>query len=150
MKKTITTLALSALLATSIPMLFAQTNVSATTTKKVKTIKKVDVLCLQNAIEKRDSTLITGLNTENTSLVAAMTARKDSLKSAISLSSSTQIQAARKNAQSSFKTSVKSAHEAMKDTRMSSWSTYKTEAKACGSTAIEAPMQISSEGAVSL
>lgn len=150
MKKTITTIALFTLLATSIPMLFAQTSISTTTTKKIKTVKKVDVLCLQNAIEKRDSTLIAGLNTENASLVAAMTARKDSLKSAISLSSSAQIQAARKNSESSFKTSVKSAHEAMKGTRTSSWSIYKTEAKACGSTAIEAPVQIAIEKTISL
>ena len=115
MKKTITTIALSAFLATSIPMLFAQTmtgtSTTATTTpKKTKTVKKIDVICLQNAIEKRDSTLITGLNTENTSVVAAMMARKDALKSAVSLSTKAEIQTARKKADASFRTSVKSAY----------------------------------------
>lgn len=148
MKKTITTIALSAFLATSIPMLFAQTmtgtSTTATTTpKKTKTVKKIDVICLQNAIEKRDSTLITGLNTENTSVVAAMMARKDALKSAVSLSTKAEIQAARKKADASFRTSVKSAYEIMKNTKKSSWSAYKTDAKACGSTEVEAPMSLS-------
>lgn len=129
MKKTITTIALLGAFALGGVSAFAETG---TTTKPVKTTKKVDPVCLQNAVEKRDSALITGLTMQSTSIVSALTARKDAVKAALVLLTRAEVNTARKAANAAFEKSTKAAHVTMKASRTNAWSTYKTDAKACG------------------
>lgn len=127
--------------------LFAENSSSARVKKEVK---KIDVVCVQNAIEKRETALTTALGTLNSSLTSALTARKDALKAAVALPTRTEVAAARKKANSTFTTASKAAHTNMKSVRVSTWNTYKTEAKACGETATEHPIYIERAGTSSL
>ncbi len=134
MKKTITTIALLGAFALGGASVFAETGTgtSATSTKPTKTMKKVDPVCLQNAVEKRDSALITGVTMQSTSIVAALTARKDAVKAALALPTRAEVNTARKTANAAFEKSTKTARVTMKASRTNAWSTYRTDAKACG------------------
>ncbi len=134
MKKTITTIALLGAFGLSTISAFAETGVG---TKPVRTIKKVDPVCLQNAIEKRDSALITGLTAQSSSIISALTARKDAVKAALVLPTKAEVHTARKTANAAFEKSTKAAHVTMKTVRTSTWSAYRTDAKACGQTTEE-------------
>ena len=97
------------------------------------------VTCVQNAIEKRDSAIIAGHNTFNTSIVGALTARKDSLKSAYAQTNRESMKAAKKTAWNNFSSAQKSAHDTMRSTRKGSWNTFSTDMRACGVQNEEAP-----------
>lgn len=92
----------------------------------------LNVSCIQNAVEKRDSAIIVAHGTFNTSIVNALTARKDALKAAWAKPTRQERTSGRKAAYDAFKVSQKSAHEALRSVRKSSWSTFDTDMKACG------------------
>lgn len=92
----------------------------------------LNVTCIQNAVEKRGSAIITTHNTFNTSITNALTVRKDTLKTAWAKPTRQERTSARKAAYDAFKVSQKSAHEALRTVRKSSWSTFDTDMKACG------------------
>jgi hypothetical protein len=114
---------------------FAQT---ATSTIPVK--QKPDIVCVQAAIEKRDSSIITGHNAFNTSIVAALTARKDSLKLAWTKEVRTEREEAKKKSYTDFRTSTKSAHEALRTVRSTSWKTFESDMKVCKVPHAESPV----------
>jgi hypothetical protein len=120
----------------SLPML-ASAQSATSTTGAVPNVAKVT--CVQNAIEKRDSSLIVGHNAFNTSIVNALTARKDALKSAYALSDKNAMKTAKKTAWSSFSSAQKSAHDSMRSIRKTSWNTFNTDMRACGVGHDEAP-----------
>lgn len=92
----------------------------------------LNVTCIQNAVEKRDSAIIAAHNTFNTSITNALTVRKDALKAAWAKPTRQERTSARKAAYDTFKVSQKSAHEALRTVRKSSWSTFDTDMKVCG------------------
>lgn len=103
--------------------------------KDIKTTKPevmLNVSCIQNAIEKRDSAIITAHGAYNTSIVNGLTARKDALKAAWAKTTRKERLEARNAAWSAFRTSHKSAHSALRSVRVTSWNTYNTDMKACG------------------
>ncbi len=103
--------------------------------KDIKTTKPevtLNVSCIQNAIEKRDSVMITAHGAYNTSIVNGLTARKDALKAAWAKPTRKERVEARNAAWSTFRTSHKSAHSALRTVRIASWNTYNAEMKACG------------------
>jgi hypothetical protein len=135
MKKTSITLGLASLLALPM-MVHAEV---ASTTPVVISPAPTKVVCVQNAIEKRDSALIAGHTTFNTSIVNALTARKDALKAAYALTDKNATKAAKKTAWSNFTTAQKNAHDSMRSVRKTSWNTFNTDMKACGVAHDEAP-----------
>ncbi len=92
----------------------------------------LNVTCIQNAVEKRDSAIITAHGAFNTSITSALTVRKDALKSAWAKPTRQERSSARKAAYDTFRTSQKSAHETLRSVRKTSWSTFDTDMKACG------------------
>ena len=92
----------------------------------------LNVACIQNAVEKRDSAIIVAHSAFNTSVTNALTVRKDALKLAWAKGTRQERSSGRKAAYDAFKTSQKSAHEALRSVRKSSWSTFDTDMKACG------------------
>ena len=108
----------------------ASAQVATSTTRTA--LSPTKVTCVQNAIEKRDSAIIAGHNTFNTSITGALTARKDALKSAWALTDRAAMKTAKKTAWVNFSTSQKSAHDSMRSVRKSSWSTFNTDMRACG------------------
>lgn len=159
MKKTITAIALTALLGSSVPIIFAQTTTMPTpaygngkpermmysSTTKVKEekkgekreMKKIDPMCMQNAVEKRETSLITALNTKHTSVITAHTVRKDALKAAFLLPTKKEVNDARTLANKNFESVIKSAQSGMKTTREVVWPTFRTDVKACGQVEME-------------
>lgn len=92
----------------------------------------LNVSCIQNAVEKRDSAIIVAHGTFNTSIVNALTIRKDALKTAWAKPTRQERASGRKVAYDTFKASQKSAHEALRSVRKTSWNTFDTDMKACG------------------
>lgn len=75
------------------------------------------------------TSLITALDTFSASAKSALEARKTSLISAWGITVAKDRQTARKSADSTYKSSMKSAHEALRSARKTAWSTFNTEIK---------------------
>jgi hypothetical protein len=94
--------------------------------------KAVKVLCIQNALEKREVAIITAHDVFNTNIKNALTARKDGLKTAYVNTEKVGKENAKKTAWSKFKTDTQSAHSTMRSARVASWNTFNTEMNTCG------------------
>lgn len=105
---------------------------TSTATSTKPGIKVVDPMCIQNAIEKRDTAVITAFSGFSTSVTTALTVRKDALKAAVILTDKNAKETARKAAWSTFKTSSKTAATTLRTARRAAWTTYETDTKACG------------------
>lgn len=92
----------------------------------------LNVTCIQNAVEKRDSAIIVAHNAFNTSITNALTVRKDALKTAWAKPTRQERTSARKAVYETFKNSQKSAHNTLRSVRKSSWNTFDADMKACG------------------
>lgn len=112
---------------------FAFANEShSTSTNATSTPSSINVICVQNAIEKRDTTIITAHNAYNTSITNALTARKDALKLAWAKPTTKERREAQRAAYKAFNVSVRAAHENLRSARKAAWSTFNTDMKNCG------------------
>lgn len=136
MKKISITLATLSLIA--VPLL-ASAQLNATTTGNMPAR---NVICIQSAIEKRETALIAGHNSFNTSIVSALTVRKDGLKSAYALTEKGATKTAKKAVWSKFKTDGKAAHDSMRSVRKGSWNTFNADMRVCGVTHDESPKAV--------
>ncbi len=132
MTRTLSIAALILVVATSFAFAESRENEVRRTSTSSTPAATLNVSCIQNAVEKRDSAIIVAHGTFNTSIVNALTARKDALKAAWAKPTRQERTSGRKAAYDAFKTSQKSAHEALRSVRKSSWSTFDTDMKACG------------------
>jgi hypothetical protein len=136
MKKTITTLGLAILIGSSFGSAFAQTTTTPTPGSNNREtrnqMKKVDPVCLQNAVEKRETSLISALTAQHGAVITAHTVRKDSVKAALLLPTKKEVNDARNLANKNFETSVKKAKSEMKTVREAVWPTFRADMKACG------------------
>jgi hypothetical protein len=144
-----TTFAIGLLALAAIPMMASAdrdregknaTSTRATSTQAVVTPAKI--LCVQNAIEKRETTLISGHGAFNTSIVQALTARKDGLKSAYALADRDAAKTAKKTVWNTFGAQSKVAHDTMRTVRKTSWNTFNTDMRACGVAHEESPRAV--------
>lgn len=90
-----------------------------------------DLSCMQSAVEKRDNAIIDAWDDLHDDMTAALTERRDDLKSAWGLSDKKERRAAIKAAWKAFKAARKDAHKAFGAARKDAWKTFKTDAKAC-------------------
>lgn len=97
-----------------------------------KATSTINVACVQAAVEKRENALIAGHDTFNTSIKAALEARKVALKDAWSAADKATRQSKKNTAYKNFKTSTQSAHTSLRGVRNTAWSAFTTEMKACG------------------
>ena len=132
MIRTLSIVALGIFVATSAFAIDDNTSAQERTLSKRNSEKVLNVQCVQNAVEKRDSAVISAHSTFNTSIVNALTVRKDAVKLAWAKETQKDRTSARKAAYEVFRTSQKSAHEALRSVRKTSWSTFDTDMKACG------------------
>ena len=103
-----------------------------------KTPVTVDVTCMQNAVEKRDTAIMAGVDAYSAAVKTALMTRKDALKAAWALTDKTQRNAALKTAWTAFEGTWKKASAAMKTARNGAWTAFKTDSKACKQTGAEA------------
>ncbi len=117
--------------------LFAQTGTSTSTTTPVVVATTTpatttQIVCIQNALEKRENTLILGHDTFNTAIKTALGKRLAGLKDAWAQTDKKVRQAKRVATLKTFKTDTQAAHTAMKTTRQSAWKMFDTDMRACG------------------
>lgn len=98
--------------------------------------KTVNIACIQAAIEKRDTAVISAYDTLHTSIVAALNARKEALKNAWTKIDRLERRTALKNAWAAYHASRRAAQQTWRTSRRSAWQTFRTEARACGPTII--------------
>lgn len=109
--------------------------VSATSTIKAK--KVVDLVCVQNAITKREDAVMVALDAYASSWKNALSIRKTSLVAAWKIENQKERNVAIKAAWSTFKTSVREMNTTRRTAIKTIWNTYKTERRVCGSSAGE-------------
>jgi hypothetical protein len=126
---------------------FAQaTTTDATTTTSTST----PLNCMQLAVEKRETSLITAFDIYSASMKSALTSRMNLLKEAWGLSDKKARNEKRLSAYKTFKTDTQNAHNTLRSTRTTTWKTYETDMKACGVKGVgENPVPITS-GSISL
>ncbi len=104
--------------------------------KELKEVKKeeakaLDTACAQTAVGAREASLITALDSFSTSAKSALEARKTGLVSAWGITVAKDRQTARKTAETTYRSSMKSAHDTLRTARKTAWSTFNTEIKKC-------------------
>ncbi|MEM4347184.1 MAG: hypothetical protein QW802_01175 [Candidatus Altiarchaeota archaeon] len=85
--------------------------------------------CMQNAIETRDSAIITAFEKFSNDIQNALKVRKDSLKAAWEINDPVARKTAIRKAWENFKVSWKKAHLDLKNARKNAWNNYKLYVK---------------------
>ncbi len=117
--------------------------VDTSATLKVKA--QVDNVCVQTAVDARESSLITAWGTYNTAMTVAYTARKTALHDAWGKTDAKERRAAVKAAWDAFAKVKKVAVRGWNDTRKGVWKTFRTAAKACKGASAEAGLETQGE-----
>ena len=91
----------------------------------------LDLACIQTAVGKRETAVITASNTLATSIKSALESRKTALISAWGITNAKERRAARNLAWSTFKTAQKAARNAHLASVKYAWATWKTDATNC-------------------
>jgi hypothetical protein len=103
------------------------TTVGATTTSATST----QIICMQNALEKRENALITAHDAFAASVKTAIQNRLTGLKASWELDRKARI-TKREATYKAFRTEMQTAHTAIRNTKNSTWKVYQADAKACG------------------
>lgn len=129
MKKNIiaTTLALSLL-----SPLFAFAQEKPVTTGTTINTETRDIICVSKAFSDKETALIGLFDSFSASMKTTLTARKDALVLAISITDKTARKTARLNAHAAFKTAEKTARTALREGRQKTHESFKVAIKACG------------------
>jgi hypothetical protein len=106
-------------------------NLKETRKENKEEAKALDTVCAQTAVGARETSLITALDTFSTSAKSALEARKTGLVTAWGITTPKERQTARKTAETTYRSSMKSAHDTLRLARKSAWSTFNTEIKKC-------------------
>ena len=88
--------------------------------------------CMQSAVEKRETSIISAVDTFHGSISKIHNVRKTALVDAWKIEDKVSRNEARKTAWTTYRTDAKSAHSTMKSSRQSAWSTFKTDRISCG------------------
>lgn len=115
--------------ASSVASSVSSSSVSSSSSKSKKF--NVDVVCIQSAIGKRDTAIITALDTYYGAVKAALTTRENALKSAWAKPTASEQKAALKSAWQAYKSSIKTARFNFKMAKQQAWKTYNADAKLC-------------------
>lgn len=108
-----------------VPMVFAQT--TATTSTSVTT----KIACVGAAVATREASIDTAMTTFTAATNAAYSARATALQQAYANTTLSTVKAAVKTAWSTFSASEKSARKTWQTARNTAWATYRTTAVAC-------------------
>lgn len=112
---------------------FAQNATNTATSTATSTASTTLMLsCMISAVDKRENSIITAEDIQNTAIKNALIIRRDSLKAAWGIADKDLRNTARKAAWSVYKTSAKTAHTNLKNSKNSAQELFRTEAKACG------------------
>ena len=91
----------------------------------------IDKACTRAAVSKKEGDMIGGWSAFHSSLLSAMTTKKNSLLSAWDKDTAKERRTARKAAFDAFKNATKNAKETYREVKKDAKATFKTEMKAC-------------------
>ncbi len=111
---------------------FAQATTTASTTATSTGATSTQILCMQNALDKRENALITGHDTYNTGVKAALTNRLTGLKASWGLADRKLRIEKRLATYKAFRTEMQAANTVLRNTKNSSWKNFQADAKVCG------------------
>lgn len=97
-----------------------------------KNLTPAVISCMQDAVEKRDTSIISSVSTFSTSVTSALTVRKDAIKASWNLSTKEERDSARKSAWENYKTSAVQAKQDLKTGKSKAWDQFRIDRKACG------------------
>lgn len=89
------------------------------------------VVCVQAAIESRDTAVSASVDTYAAAAKSALSVRKDALKAAWALAKKAERREAIKTAWKTYKKAVKTARQTFKESRKTAWNTFKTAMQTC-------------------
>ncbi|KKS26770.1 MAG: hypothetical protein A2736_01200 [Candidatus Yanofskybacteria bacterium RIFCSPHIGHO2_01_FULL_41_27] len=96
------------------------------------------LVCMQNAIAKRDGSIITAFGKFSTAITTALNARKNDLIAAWGVNNTKERRRAIKASWNAFGKSNKDARVVLRNERNSAWNQFKVDAKVCRITNIGA------------
>lgn len=94
--------------------------------------KPLDPICMGTAVDKRESTLITGLDAYNAAVKSALAARRDALKAAWAMTDVGARKDALKKIWHDFNGTQKNQSKLFKTVKKDSWKMFHDERKLCG------------------
>lgn len=139
MKKILFSFILASFVFSGVSIAFAQEQPTTTTlttpTTPVITTKPApkpfDPVCIQNAIEKRDTAVIAAFDKFSSTIKSALGVRKDALKAAWAKPTAKERRAAVKAAWDAYKKSTREAVAAAKKERKAAWDQFRKDRIAC-------------------
>ncbi|MEI7498116.1 MAG: hypothetical protein WCK11_02435 [Candidatus Falkowbacteria bacterium] len=99
---------------------------------KPKASSTINVICIQTAVEKRETALLSAFDVYASSTKAAISARSAALKTAWTLSDRKQRRQALTTAWNNFRKAQSKANAALKKARLQAGKQYEADRKACG------------------
>lgn len=93
--------------------------------------KKVDLVCMKNAVEKRENAIIAAKEKAFASMDTAFKARRDALKAAWDKIDAKERREAMNTAWKAFRASHKEARTQLRTDDKAAWKTFKIDSKAC-------------------
>lgn len=105
--------------------------------KELKIEQAVDLACMQNAVEKRDSVVMTAFDAFHTAVRSALEARKNALKTAWGMTDPEDRKDAREEAWEDYFDAFRKAKRDLKKARKAAWHQFRHDRQACGARADE-------------
>ena len=90
-----------------------------------------DPVCMQNAVDKRDTAVIAGFDAYHTSVSSALLTRKTALVAAWGLTDVTARNAAIRVAWKDYRTALSNARKTLRTARLAAWKQFHTDRRAC-------------------
>ena len=120
-----------------LPVLAQNTTASATPAKNImnilkKTTATVNLACMQTAVGKRDTAIISAFDVFYAATKQALETRKTALTSAWGITDKTQRKTALTAAWKVYKDTQKTARQTLNKARKDAWQNFYTDRKACG------------------
>lgn len=91
-------------------------------------------MCIKPAVEKRETAIGAAFGAYTTSATTALTARKTALLAAWDLTDATARQTAIRTAWKTYRDATQTARKTLRAARVSAWTQFATDVKACGAT----------------
>lgn len=106
---------------------------SKTATAPSKPAATIDAVCMQTAVEKRDSAIIAAVDANAAAQKSALTVRKDALKAAWAITDRKARRTALRQAWNAFTKASRDARRTLRSADHAVWKQFYTDRKACGS-----------------
>ena len=106
--------------------------IAANTPTTIVTKPSLDLVCMQDAVDARDSAIIIGVKTYGDAMLTALNTREFALKAAWGITVVKDRRATIAKAWADYRVTLKTARAAMNTARNAAWTTFNVTRKTCG------------------